>query len=69
MNYLFFADDSLLFYRANSSKWNRMVGILQLYEVASGQKLNTNKTTIFFSRNTPVEEKEAILRLAAILES
>ena len=69
VNHPFFADNSLLFCRANLRQWNQMVGILQLYEAASGQKLNSNKTAIFFSRNTPVQEKEAILRLAAITES
>ncbi|XP_059439185.1 uncharacterized protein LOC132171798 [Corylus avellana] len=54
---------------ANPNQWNRMNGILQLYEDASGQKLNTNKMAIFFSRNTSNDEKEAILRLAAIPET
>jgi hypothetical protein len=66
INHLFFADDSLLFCRADTNHWRRLNNILQLYEKASGQKLNANKTAIFFSRNMSGEEKEAITRLAAI---
>jgi hypothetical protein len=48
ISYLFFADDSLLFCRANQSQWCAMMDILQLYKGASGQKMNANKTSIFF---------------------
>jgi hypothetical protein len=64
-----FADNSLLFCRADLSHWNRLSSILKLYEKASGQKLNTSKTAIYFSRNTSMEDRDAILQAAAILES
>jgi hypothetical protein len=48
LNYLFFADDSLLFCRADICHWNRLSSILKTYEKASKQKLNTRKTAIFF---------------------
>ena len=35
--------------------------ILQQYEDSSGQKINTNKSSIFFSPNTSQETKEEIL--------
>lgn len=37
-----------------------MEGILNTYEMASGQKLNLNKTPLFFSCNTKREAKESI---------
>jgi hypothetical protein len=40
--------------------------ILQSYEKASGQKLNNDKTSLFFSKNTTREEKKAILAKVAI---
>jgi hypothetical protein len=40
--------------------------IREVYERASGQLLNREKTSIFFSRNTCEEVKEVILRIAGI---
>ncbi|XP_059451003.1 uncharacterized protein LOC132181787 [Corylus avellana] len=66
LNHLFFADDSLLFCRADVAHWHRLTGVLKLYERASGQKLNATKTAIFFSRNTTDADKEDVLAIAAI---
>lgn len=33
-------------------EWGNVMHLLKRYELASGQKLNTHKTSIFFSRNT-----------------
>jgi hypothetical protein len=43
-----------------------MVDILQQYEIASCQKMNNNKTAIFFSSNTSEADKENIQRSARI---
>jgi hypothetical protein len=43
-----------------------MTNILQLYEGASGQKMNANKTFIFFSKNTIPEDRGRILELSGI---
>jgi hypothetical protein len=63
---LFFADDNLLFCRSNITQWRSLTGVLRSYEEASGQHLNANTTSIFFSRNTSMKEKEAILADAEI---
>ncbi|KAF5449709.1 hypothetical protein F2P56_030126 [Juglans regia] len=47
VNHLFFADDSLLFCKANALEWSRMSKILKTYEEASGQRLNLEKSCIF----------------------
>jgi hypothetical protein len=65
----FFTDDSLLFCRANVLKWAHLQSILDLYESASRQKLNRNKTFIFFSNNTKVETKQFITHLAGVSAS
>jgi hypothetical protein len=66
LSHLFFADDSLIFCKAKSLEWRRLVKILELYEVASGQKLNKDKTSIFFSRNTSMEKRAEISQLSGL---
>ena len=55
-----FADDCLLFFRANIEECQVVIDILSQYEEASGQKLNNDKTSIFYSSNTPHDTRVAI---------
>lgn len=66
ISYLFFADDSLLFCRSNLSQWDYLTNLLRTYEAASGQRLNNNKTSIFFSKNTSLEDRGAILEASRL---
>ena len=52
-DHLFFADDSLLFCKASSQECQKLVEILKLHKDASGQKINVDKSYVFFSHNTP----------------
>lgn len=52
VSHLFFVDNSLLFCKASQNDCNNILEILQLYESASGQQINKNKTQLFFSSNT-----------------
>jgi hypothetical protein len=49
LSHLFFADDSLLFCKANMAEWTNVKDALEIYEKASGQMVNCGKTAIFFS--------------------
>jgi hypothetical protein len=69
INHLFFANDSLLFCRADLRHWHWVTEILSTYERASGQRLNREKMTIFFSRNTEPQVKRSILEVAGIPDS
>jgi hypothetical protein len=42
-------------------EWNQIQEVLEVYEQASGQKLNRDKTSIFFNKNTKMEVKEVLL--------
>jgi hypothetical protein len=66
LTHLFFADDSLLFCKADTVEWYCIQKVLDDYEKASGQKINKNKTSLFFSRNTKEEVKNQILSIAGI---
>jgi hypothetical protein len=66
ISHLFLVDDNLLFCRATLMQWNHLSSILKVYEEASGQKMNENKTAIFFSKNTTETDKEQIQGVAGI---
>ena len=60
ISHLFFAKDSLLFCRASLSNLQVVQNILSLYEKASGQQLNREKMTTFFSKAVNEETKVLI---------
>lgn len=52
LTHLLFANDSLLFCRSTPEECGKVLGILNQYEAASGQRVNKNKATIFFNTFT-----------------
>lgn len=48
-NHLLFADDTMFFTKTNDQCCSTLLHILSDYELASGQKINTEKSSIFFS--------------------
>ncbi|XP_041011424.1 uncharacterized protein LOC121255210 [Juglans microcarpa x Juglans regia] len=64
INHLMFADDCILFCRAKVSEWKKIHELLQLYEAGSGQMLNKQKSSFFFSSNTRANEKKDIIQEA-----
>jgi len=62
IQHLLFADDCLLFCRANLNEWGHIHSLLCRYEEASGQQINREKTAIFFSRNTKAAVRESIIQ-------
>lgn len=53
INHIFFADDSILFCRASKEEWCGIQGILDTYEKALERSVNKQKSSLFFSSNTP----------------
>lgn len=65
---LFFADDTLLFCRARMEELQAIQHILSLYEGTSGQQINREKTTLFFSKAMPEEMKRDIISFLGVPE-
>ena len=60
VNHLLFADDNLLFFKANSVGATEVNQVLEAYCQASGQRINYAKSLIFFSKGVPDSTREVI---------
>ena len=60
VSHLLFADDCIVFCYASTEEGLRVTKILENYERKSRQKLNKEKTLLFFNKNTSMEIKEAV---------
>ncbi|KAG7600499.1 Reverse transcriptase zinc-binding domain [Arabidopsis suecica] len=60
VNHLLFADDTMFFCKSDSKGCAALLSILQRYEAASGQKINTQKSAITFSAKTNNGTKERV---------
>ncbi|XP_019163090.1 PREDICTED: uncharacterized protein LOC109159433 [Ipomoea nil] len=60
LSHLLFADDSLLFFKANVGEAQAVKRCLTDYEKLSGQTINYNKSNICFSRNTQQVERNLV---------
>ena len=60
--------DSLLFCKANSQECGNVLKILVEYEKVSGQKINKDKTSLFFSKSTKDDVKEEIKNVLGVNE-
>jgi hypothetical protein len=63
VSHLFFTDDSIIFCRVTQSEGAALLDLLLCYENALGQKVNSEKTTLFFSPNTQQVTRVAIMHL------
>ena len=68
ISHLLFAEDSLIFCRARVEDVSKILKILGKYERALGQKLNSNKTTIFFGGNVTDSAKLQVQSLLGVSE-
>lgn len=58
ISHLFFADDSLVFFRATFSDCRQVQKCIHQYEKASGQLVNYDKSAITFSPSTSSQSIE-----------
>ena len=52
ISYIFFADNCIIFCRATREECRQVTLVLEVYEKELGQKLNREKISLFFSKNT-----------------
>jgi hypothetical protein len=60
ISHLLFADDVIIFSKANTGKAGVILKCLSSYSSWSGQHINMSKSAIFFSRNCKSSIKEAV---------
>ncbi|CAL1374841.1 unnamed protein product [Linum trigynum] len=53
ISHCLFADDTVIFGKASVREAYHIQSILRRYSEATGQEINANKSSIFFSKNTP----------------
>ncbi|KAL0412200.1 UNVERIFIED_CONTAM: putative mitochondrial protein, partial [Sesamum latifolium] len=63
VSHLLFADDTLIFCQATEEAIQCIKNILSLLEAASGLKVSVEKSSIVFSKNTPIAVKEHLANL------
>ncbi|XP_019183735.1 PREDICTED: uncharacterized protein LOC109178652 [Ipomoea nil] len=66
ISHLFFADDSLLFFKANVEEANEVKRCLTVYEDLSGQVVNYHKSSICYSRNTSNMDRESVAQVLGV---
>ena len=63
ISHLFFADDSIIFCNATLGECEALLELLNIYEHASSQKINSGKIALFFSHNTQHDCRQRIMAL------
>ncbi|XP_019183755.1 PREDICTED: uncharacterized protein LOC109178674 [Ipomoea nil] len=69
ITHLFFADDSLLFFRANEHEAKTIKDCLDVYSSASGQLINYDKSSAVFSCNTTASSRNTVTALIGVHEA
>ena len=68
LTHLLFPDDNLLFCRATRSECQKVLEILSTCKKLSSQKMNKEKTTLFFSKSTPLDIQSEIMAEFGVTE-
>ena len=68
VSHLLFADDSLLYCQATNDEVRTILEVLQLYAVSSGQCINMEKFSVYFSSNVEEDRRQWIKELLGVKE-
>ena len=66
VSHLLFADDSMLYCKGSEEELNQVLQILQTYSMASGQRINYQKSSVYFGKYFPTEKREEIMQKLGI---
>uniref|UniRef100_A0A803PLI3 Reverse transcriptase domain-containing protein n=1 Tax=Cannabis sativa TaxID=3483 RepID=A0A803PLI3_CANSA len=66
ISHMLFADDSYVYCKANGTEAANVLHLLSVYERASGQKVNFDKSSVFFSNNTRDDVREYICNFLGV---
>ncbi|XP_060964998.1 uncharacterized protein LOC115719154 [Cannabis sativa] len=69
VSHMFFTDDSFLYCRATEREVANVQHLLDLFADASGQRVNFDKSSVFFSTNTNSRMRQAIFQRLRIREA
>jgi hypothetical protein len=68
VSHLLFADDSLILMQADRKNALKLKEILDSYCASSGHKISEEKSSIFFSTNTVLEERAEVFPILNIMK-
>ncbi|KAL0796209.1 hypothetical protein Bca101_067586 [Brassica carinata] len=68
INHLLFADDTMFFLHSDELSCSTLVSVLQRYEMASGQTINANKSSVTFSSKTIQEIRTRVKSILGIVK-
>uniref|UniRef100_A0A803PJ47 Reverse transcriptase domain-containing protein n=1 Tax=Cannabis sativa TaxID=3483 RepID=A0A803PJ47_CANSA len=68
ISHMFFADDSYLYCQASEVEALYIIEQLRKFELASGQKVNVAKSSIFFSANIDDGMRDRIMRITGMVQ-
>uniref|UniRef100_A0A803NGT2 Reverse transcriptase domain-containing protein n=1 Tax=Cannabis sativa TaxID=3483 RepID=A0A803NGT2_CANSA len=69
ISHMLFADDSYVYCRANENEASNVIQLLSIFENASGQTVNFDKSSLFFSSNTLPTVRSLICNVMGIKEA
>ena len=69
ISHLFFADDSFFFFKANMEECERIKECFSIYEKASGQLINYQKSSISFSQNVEHQKRQQLCSYLQVNET
>ena len=68
ISHLMYADDVVIFTNGSTRSIQELLFVLDTYEKWSGQRINKEKTTIFFSQKISLGRKRALMTMTGISE-